>query len=261
MSIHRRNKARCTIFNLEIAGLQFRADRPWSFGLVLYGCAEEESFDYLHHLLLNPATCEALYTLVDLEGLVVCKNLRTRHPSYREVRGRSSRGRLSPGEYYHHDGCSLPHDPRVVEIRCPHQDVSRSVATAVAPFPRTVVAMIQALPPGNQATRLRRDCDQLDRGGDVDHWVRLQGLTNRVVRRTLDSESARRYFLNVDHLAAAYVAPWDMGESRLIANANPGRTMQHRRAYQQPHRGGQANGRLVKRWPAEELLPSGATPP
>jgi hypothetical protein len=45
-----------------------------------------------------------------------------------------------------------------------------------------------------------------------------------------------------------------LGESRFIANANSGVTMQHRRAYQAPHTGGVANGHLVKRWPNEELL-------
>ena len=40
----------------------------------------------------------------------------------------------------------------------------------------------------------------------------------------------------------------------IIANANSGATMQHRRAYQAPHTGGVANGHLVKRWTNEELL-------
>ena len=40
----------------------------------------------------------------------------------------------------------------------------------------------------------------------------------------------------------------------IIANRNPVRTMQHRRAYQAPHTGGVANGHLVKRWTNEELL-------
>ena len=51
-----------------------------------------------------------------------------------------------------------------------------------------------------------------------------------------------------------------MGESRIIANANAGVTMQHRRAYQTPHSGGVANGHLVKRWPNEELLLPGQAP-
>ena len=40
-----------------------------------------------------------------------------------------------------------------------------------------------------------------------------------------------------------------MGESRYIANANDGHTMQHRRAYMEVHAGGRPNGKLVKRWP------------
>jgi hypothetical protein len=58
----------------------------------------------------------------------------------------------------------------------------------------------------------------------------------------------------VDAKANAYFEPWALGESRFIANANSGITMQHRRAYQAPHTGGVANGHLVKRWTNEELL-------
>ncbi|MGS0758348.1 hypothetical protein ACVBEH_28775, partial [Roseateles sp. GG27B] len=52
---------------------------------------------------------------------------------------------------------------------------------------------------------------------------------------------------------------WQLGESRLIANANASLTMQHRRAYQEVNRVGVANGHLVKRWPNEELLEAGQT--
>ena len=58
----------------------------------------------------------------------------------------------------------------------------------------------------------------------------------------------------MDAAANAYFEPWALGESRFIANANSGATLQHRRAYQAPHTGGIANGHLVKRWPHEELL-------
>jgi hypothetical protein len=85
----------------------------------------------------------------------------------------------------------------------------------------------------------------------------LQGLMNRVVRRKLPAEGARAYFRQVDELADAYVAPWSMGESRLISNAHAGTTMQHRRAYQEVNRAGVANGSLVKRWPNEELAMPG----
>jgi hypothetical protein len=82
----------------------------------------------------------------------------------------------------------------------------------------------------------------------------LQGLITRTVRKKLNAEGARAYFRQVDVAANAYCEPWALGESRFIANANPGVTMQHRRAYQSLHLGGVANGHLVKRWPHEELL-------
>jgi hypothetical protein len=82
----------------------------------------------------------------------------------------------------------------------------------------------------------------------------LQGLITRTVRKKLNAEGARSYFRQVDAAANAYFEPWALGESRFIANANCGVTMQHRRAYQAPHTGGVANGHLVKRWTNEELL-------
>ena len=74
---------------------------------------------------------------------------------------------------------------------------------------------------------------------------------NRAVRRALPAESQRAYLREVDVRVGAYRQPWEMGESRFIANANPARTMQHRRAYLEVHTGKRPNGRLVKRWPAE----------
>ncbi len=74
------------------------------------------------------------------------------------------------------------------------------------------------------------------------------------MRKKLNAEGARSYFRQVDVAANAYFEPWTLGESRFIANANSGITMQHRRAYQAPHTGGVANGHLVKRWTYEELL-------
>jgi hypothetical protein len=52
----------------------------------------------------------------------------------------------------------------------------------------------------------------------------------------------------------AYREPWEMGESRFMANANAGKTVQHRRAYLEPIAGNRPNGKLVKRWPAETGL-------
>lgn len=223
----------------------------------------------------------AFFALVDVCGLVIVENVVTTDdlaavaaatsapiagdvgaaavapdPAYVEVRGRSSRGKLSPGEFYHHDGCSGPVRPRVVEIRCPHQEVARTVATAVAPFPATVYAMLRCLPaPHRTQGELARWHDELVSTGAIDetHWDLVQGALNRVLRH-LPAEYTRAYFRDVDAAAGAYVAPWRMGESRFIANENPQRTTQHRRAYQSPV-SSSPTGKLAKRWPAEALQP------
>ncbi len=253
---------------LEFANALWRVRRPKPFVLVIEG--EEKDFkgheaqaptDYLHDKLLLPEWREAFYKLVDATGLVVCLNVHTQHPTYRDVRGRSSKGRLSQGEYYHHDGCTGPVKPRFVEIRCPIQPQTRGVATAVAPHRDVVKAMVQVL-----ATELPAELakiaalatqdmspealSQMDYAA-LDH---LQGLITRTVRKKLNAEGARSYFRQVDAAANAYFEPWALGESRFIANANSRLTMQHRRAYQAPHTGGVANGHLVKRWTNEELL-------
>ena len=212
--------------------------------------------DYLHEQLLLPEWREAFYQLVDATGMVVCLNSHTEHPSYRDVRGRSSKGRLSQGEYYHHDGCSGPVKPRLVEIRCPIQPQTRGVATAVAPHRDVVTAMVQVLPAelATIAGLATQDInpetlEHMDHSA-LDH---LQGLITRTVRKKLSAEDARQYFRVVDKAANAYFEPWALGESRFIANSNSGMTMQHRRAYQTPHTGSVVNGHLVKRWPHEEL--------
>lgn len=251
---------------LEFAGRHWRQRRPRPFVLVIEGEQPAEPgaaiapSDYLHDILLQPAWRESFFELVDATGLVVCLNLDSGHPSYRDVRGRSSKGRLSQGEYYHHDGCSGPTKPRFVEIRCPYQPQSRSIATAVAPHHAVVAAMLQALPPEVAAAPALQPLLQ---GRDLSATAvqalsdealdQLQGQITRSVRRKLDAEGARAYFRQVDVLADAYFEPWQLGESRIIANANGGPTMQHRRAYQEAHTGGVANGHLVKRWPNEEL--------
>jgi hypothetical protein len=233
-----------------------RARSAGAFGLILDGIVDHEGpGDWLHELLGEPSARAAMFELVDREGLLVCNDVHTAHPSYRDVRGRSSRGRLSPGEYYHHDGCSSPTRPRVVEIRYPHQETPRHTRTAVAPFPDTVIAMLEVLParlsvrdePERWRARIAAEGSL-----DADTWDLAQGVLTRLVRRELGSSDARAYFDAVDRCVGAYREPWSPGESRLIANANPGRTMQHRRAYlEQPD--GRANGHMVKRWPAEEL--------
>ncbi|WP_310388250.1 hypothetical protein [Roseateles sp.] len=238
---------------LAFANSHWHVRRPKPFVLVIEGevGAEGRVGDYLHDKLLQPAWREAFYQLVDATGLVVCLNLHTQHPSYRDVRGRSSKGRLSQGEYYHHDGCSGPTKPRFVEIRCPVQPQTRGVATAVAPHHAVVAAMVQVLPAELAAQNLNPAAISQMSDAELDQ---LQGLLTRSVRKKLDAEGARAYFRAVDLAADAYFEPWALGESRIIANANSGVTMQHRRAYQTPHTGGVANGHLVKRWPNEELL-------
>jgi len=254
---------------MEFAGSRWRVRRPKPFVLVIEGEAGAEASapsDYLHEKLLDPACREAFYQLVDATGLVVCLNVASAHPTYRDVRGRSSKGRLSQGEYYHHDGCSGPTKPRFVEIRCPIQPQTRGIATAVAPHHAVVAAMVQVLPAELAATPALAEAlagQDLTPAGlaamgneALDH---IQGLITRTVRRKLDAEGARAYFREVDRAADAYFEPWQLGESRFIANANAGVTMQHRRAYQQVHSGGVANGHLVKRWTNEELLLPGQT--
>ena len=245
---------------LEFANALWRVRRPKPFVLVIegeVGHQETEPSDYLHDKLLLPEWREAFYQLIDTTGLVVCLNSHTQHPTYRDVRGRSSKGRLSQGEYYHHDGCTGPVKPRFVEIRCPIQPQTRGVATAVAPHRDVVKAMVQVLPVelATNAALAGQDMrtENLNTMEDaaLDH---LQGLITRTVRKKLKAEGARSYFRQVDVAANAYFEPWALGESRFIANANSGITMQHRRAYQAPHTGGVANGHLVKRWTNEELL-------
>lgn len=245
---------------LSFANTVWRVRRPKPFVLVIEGEVGQEDTthsDYLHDKLLLPEWREAFYQLVDATGLVVCLNVHTQHPTYRDVRGRSSKGRLSQGEYYHHDGCTGPVKPRFVEIRCPIQPQTRGVATAVAPHRDVVSAMVQVLPAELTAMSALATQDmspealsQMDNAA-LDH---LQGLITRTVRKKLTAEGARSYFRQVDAAANAYFEPWALGESRFIANANSRLTMQHRRAYQAPHTGGVANGHLVKRWTNEELL-------
>ena len=238
---------------LDFANTRWRVRRPKPFVLVFEGelGAEAQACDYLHDKLLLPEWREAFYQLVDATGLVVCLNLHTQHPTYRDVRGRSSKGRLSQGEYYHHDGCSGPTKPRFVEIRCPVQPQKRGVATAVAPHHAVVAAMVKVLPAELATPDLTPAAIEQMSDAALDQ---LQGLLTRTVRKKLNAEGARAYFRQVDLAADAYFEPWQLGESRIIANANSGVTMQHRRAYQTPHTGGVANGHLVKRWPNEELL-------
>ncbi len=243
---------------LRLGRADIRCRSAGAFGVILEGPLDRECAhprDWLHELLADSDTRDDLFSLVDTVGLVVCLNVATDHPSYRAVRGRSSRGRLSQGEYYHHDGCSSLIPPRIVEIRCPHQAIRRHTRTAIAPFPDTVVAMLEVVPDGlggrpevEAARELAAHATELSRA----QWDRIQGEITRLVRHALPPSAARAYFDAVDTRVGAYRAPWSFGESRLIANHNLGRTMQHRRAYLDAP-GSIANGHLVKRWPAEEI--------
>ena len=237
---------------IELGGILFSVSRPHRFGLVIDGPANNENDDYLHDVLLSPNCRNEFFSLVERERLVVCKNVKTEAPSYRKVRGKSSSGKLSQAEYYHHDGCSCPTKPRVVEIRLPYQEIDRQVATAIAPFPDVIRAMRMALP-----VRLKSDCglDGIpDKLSPPDDWDKIQGRITRLVRREMDAESCRAYFRDVDQIAEAFDFPWEMGESRLMLNSHVDltQTMQHRRAHQKPRQSNEQNGSLVKRWTAEE---------
>ncbi|MCX5746002.1 MAG: hypothetical protein NT062_26285 [Proteobacteria bacterium] len=211
--------------------------------------------DYVNEILLAPAHREDFLALVDRVGLVVCKHVGGDDALHRDVRGRSSRGRLSQGEYFHHDGCTGPIPPRVVEIRCPYQEVERHTFTAIAPFPEVVDAMLLELPARLHTPEIAAaHAEVLADEPLSSDWDVVQGWINRAIRRALPAEEQRAYLRGVDARVGAYREPWEMGESRFIANANAGHTMQHRRAYVDAHEGKRPNGRLVKRWPAEANL-------
>ena len=240
-------------------GTTLSVSRNHAFGLVIHGIEGQPEDDYLHDFLLTDPQRDAFLELIEQEGLVICKNVHTKHPTYRKVRGKSSKVKLSQAEYYHHDGCSCPTKPRVVEIRLPHQDIERTVPTAVAPFADVMLAMLQTLPSSIRSDELKSARDQFSENRDgwppVEEWDAIQGRITRAARKEMDAESCRAYFREVDKQANAYVMPWEMGESRLMLNnaADISLTMQHRRAYQPVDQTAGQNGSLVKRWPAEEL--------
>ena len=201
--------------------------------------------------------------MIETEGLVVCKNVHSEHPTYRKVRGKSPTGKLSQAEYYHHDGCSCPTKPQVVEIRLPQQEVGREVATAIAPFGDIVRAMLTALPENLKSSpgldpqiseALTAFSQTPDQWPDPSTWDKVQGRITRLIRREMDAEGSRAWFRQVDKLAEAYMFPWEMRESRLMLNnhSDLSRTFQHRRSMQKPKSEIAQNGSLVKRWTAEE---------
>jgi hypothetical protein len=242
---------------ISIGNAIFETTRTHPFGITIKGLVGAESHDYLHDILLSEPCRESFFELIECEGLVICKNVRSDASSYRKVRGKSSHRKLSQAEYYHHDGCSCPTKPRVVEIRMPHQKVERNISTAIAPFPNVIKAMLVSL---SKSSKIKSEfselTDQFEKGDPphFDQWDKIQGRITRMVRREFDAEACRSFFREVDDLAQAYVEPWEMGESRLMLNSHDDltKTMQHRRAYQKPRGEHEQNGSLVKRWTAEE---------
>ena len=255
--------------SLKFGGREYSCSRPHRFGLVFHGLVNandhqtDSAPDYLHAHLLAEPNRDAFLQLVEDERLVVCKNVVSNDPTYRRVRGKSSSQKLSQAEYYHHDGCSCPTKPRLVEIRLPEQVIGREIATAIAPFANVIAAMLTALP---AHFKTERNLDESIQQALIDFakpksewpsaesWDRIQGKVTRLIRKEFDAEACRAFFREVDSLADAYVLPWEMGESRLMLNnhADLSITMQHRRAMQRAKSENEQNGSLVKRWTAEE---------
>lgn len=237
---------------LRLGEVELHVSRP-RFGVVIEGAADGDPA-YLDGLFADPIGREAFFALVDAEGLVVARNLTIDPTPYRPVRGKRSRGRLSQGEFFHHDGCSTPVRPRVVEIRCPQQPCVRSMGTSVAAFPAVVHTMLEVLQGLLERVAELEEVGAALRAQEagVLDWDGLQGELNRIVRQ-LDAETARAFFAEVDGAALCFAEPWTLGESRFIANENPTKTAQHRRACRTPWVAGVPNGMLIKRWPAEEL--------
>ncbi|BAM03357.1 hypothetical protein [Phycisphaera mikurensis] len=245
---------------LTLGGVAFRASRPHAFGLVIEAVVDpspEQAEDYLHAVLLAEDRREAFFGLIEAEGLVVCRGIRREHPTYRPVAGKSTPGRLSQAEYYHHDGCSGPEKPRFDEIRLPWGSRPRRATTAVARFGDVVRAQLVALPErmvDDEVAGWRHAFAEHATRPPAEQWDTIQGRVTRRVRKELDAQRARAWFAEVDRLADAYLLPWEPGESRLMLNghADLTRTMQHRRAEPAVREAGSATASLVKRWTAEE---------
>ena len=244
---------------LQIGPTRLRVLPENHFGVVRGGPADVEpgvASPYLDDILSSASGRAAFFDLIDRSGLVVCQNLDIDPTPYRRVRGRRGHGRMSQAEHFHHDGCSSPTKPRVVEIRCPDQHWARTVPTAVAPFPQVVRQMLYALPSLLlRAGDLAHTRDALRAGEPFEgDWDTVQGIVNRTIRQ-LSAESGRAYFRDVDQAVKSYAHPWTLRESRFIANDNAIQTAQHRRALGTHWEEGAPNGHLLKRWPAEELPP------
>ena len=250
---------------VTICGRDFQCSRPHRFGLTIHRPtnASTATEDYLHNHLLAEANRDTFLQLVEDERLVVCKNVSTNDPTYRRVRGKSSGQKLSQAESYHHDGCSCPTKPRLVEIRLPQQAIGREIATAIAPFADVVAAMLEALPEHFKNNPHLDDSIQQalvdfakpkSEWPNAESWDKIQGRVTRLIRKEFDAEACRAFFREVDSLSGAYVFPWEMGESRLMLNNHTDLsiTMQHRRSMQRAKVENEQNGSLVKRWTNEE---------
>lgn len=239
-----------------ICGERFVLSRAGHFGLVvqpLEPVATKGGLDHLEHGLLSSGERELFYTLVDKYGFVLCRGIRADHETYRFVRGRSSPGKLSPGEYFHHDGCSGPTKPRIVEIRFPAQATGRHISTAIAHFPEVVLSMAECFPGGAAAIFGESLPDPNDPAISYEEWEQFQAVVMRAARRNFSAAEARAYLRAVDEHVGAYVHRWQGGDSLFVANENMGQTYQHRRAYPEAAFDGRPNGNLVKRWPVEDL--------
>lgn len=226
------------------------------FGIVFDGQDQRER-TYLDAVLQSAEAREGFFALVEQEGIVVCKNLEIDAESYRRVGGKRNQGKMSQGELFHHDGCYTPEKPRILEIRCPHQIVVRSMLTATAFFPDVVKVMLLELSPAMVEASEAESWVAAVHGGrePEEDWEFIQGALNRTLR-ALHPEVTRTFFREVDYRNGAYLEPWTMGESRFMANGVAQRSVQHRRACHPPWTPGTPNGHLLKRWPAEELPPA-----
>lgn len=242
---------------LHLDKLALRIVRRKGYGVVVNGVMGSSTTWYLDGVMGDPLEREAFFSAVDTHGVVVCRNLDIDPTPYRGVRGKRSRGRLSQGEFFHHDGCSTPVKPRVVEIRCPEQACVRTMGTSVAPFPDVVRALLAVIPPAVKRTEALAAFDEAVAAGlhttwDHESWEAVQGAVNRALRG-MAPEAARELLAHADTTLPCFREPWTLRESRFIANNNRHQTAQHRRVCTS-WSSGEPNGHLHKRWPAEELV-------
>jgi hypothetical protein len=239
--------------SLQVGSVVLRRVPHAGYGVIVEGVDGApigEITPYLDRVFGEESNREAFFSLVDTHGVVVCRNLAIDPTPYRRVRGKRSRGRLSQGEFFHHDGCSTPVKPRVVEIRCPPQDCVRSMGTSVAPFPAVVRNLLGVMPVGVMRLPDLTAFDRAVAAGEVVDWEQIQGALNRAIRG-MTPEAARELLFRADQAGPCFREPWTLSESRFIANNNPAATAQHRRVCY-PWVPGRPNGGLLKRWPNEE---------